>query len=89
MALQLAATAGAALALSIILKSMGIGAGANIGQLFRVVGGQMGLPGLGGSSFNPSTGNVDGGLNFTGRVSGQDLLLSTARSATNYQRGGG
>ena len=89
MALQLAATAGAALALSIILKSMGIGAGANIGQLFRVVGGQMGLPGLGGSSFNPSTGSVDGGLNFTGRVSGQDLLLSTVRSGTNYQSGGG
>jgi hypothetical protein len=89
MALQLAATAGAALALSIILKSMGIGAGVSLGNIFKVVGGQMGLPGLTGSTFNPLTGSVDGGLNFTGRVSGQDLLLSTVRSGTNYQRGGG
>jgi hypothetical protein len=89
MALQLAATAGAALALSIILKSMGIGAGVSLGNMFKVVGGQMGLPGLTGSTFNPLTGSVDGGLNFTGRVSGQDLLLSTVRSGTNYQRGGG
>ena len=89
MALQLAATAGAALALSVILKSMGIGAGVSLGNMFKVVGGQMGLPGLTGSTFNPLTGSVDGGLNFTGRVSGQDLLLSTVRSGTNYQRGGG
>jgi len=89
MALQLAATAGAALALSVILKSMGIGAGVGLGNIFKVVGGQMGLPGLTGSTFNPLTGSVDGGLNFTGRVSGQDLLLSTVRSGTNYQRGGG
>jgi hypothetical protein len=89
MALQLAATAGAALALSVILKSMGIGAGVSLGNIFKVVGGQMGLPGLTGSTFNPLTGSVDGGLNFTGRVSGQDLLLSTVRSGTNYQRGGG
>jgi hypothetical protein len=89
MALQLAATAGAALALSIILKSMGIGAGVSLGNMFKVVGGQMGLPGLTGSTFNPLTGSVDGGLNFSGRVSGQDLLLSTVRSGTNYQRGGG
>ncbi len=89
MALQLAATAGAALALSVILKSMGIGAGVSLGNIFKVVGGQMGLPGLTGSTFNPLTGSVDGGLNFTGRVSGQDLLLSTVRSGTNYRRGGG
>lgn len=89
MALQLAATAGAALALSVILKSMGIGAGVGLGNIFKVVGGQMGLPGLTGSTFNPLTGSVDGGLNFTGRVSGQDLLLSTVRSGTNYRRGGG
>ena len=88
MALQLAATAGAALALSIILKSLGIGGGAGIGQLFRVVGGQMGLPGLGGSSFNPNTGLVEN-LNFTGRVSGSDLLLNNTRNLTNYGRSGG
>jgi hypothetical protein len=86
--LQLAATAGAALALSIILKSLGIGGGAGIGQLFRVVGGQMGLPGLGGSSFNPNTGLVEN-LNFTGRVSGSDLLLNNTRNLTNYGRSGG
>jgi hypothetical protein len=88
MALQLAATAGAALALSIILKSLGIGGGAGIGQLFKVVGGQMGLPGLGGSSFNPNTGLVEN-LNFTGRVSGSDLLLNNTRNLTNYGRSGG
>ena len=88
MALQLAATAAAALALSVILKSMGIGGGAGIGQLFRVVGGQMGLPGLGGSSFNPNTGLVEN-LNFTGRVSGSDLLLNNTRNLTNYGRSGG
>jgi hypothetical protein len=88
MALQLAATAGAALALSVILKSIGIGGGAGIGQLFRVVGGQMGLPGLGGSAFNPNTGLVEN-LNFTGRVSGSDLLLNNTRNLTNYGRSGG
>jgi hypothetical protein len=88
MALQLAATAAAALALSVILKSIGIGGGAGIGQLFRVVGGQMGLPGLGGSSFNPNTGLVEN-LNFTGRVSGSDLLLNNTRNLTNYGRSGG
>jgi hypothetical protein len=88
MALQLAATAAAALALSIILKSIGIGGGAGIGQLFRVVGGQMGLPGLGGSAFNPNTGLVEN-LNFTGRVSGSDLLLNNTRNLTNYGRSGG
>lgn len=88
MALQLAATAAAALALSVILKSIGIGGGAGIGQLFRVVGGQMGLPGLGGSAFNPNTGLVEN-LNFTGRVSGSDLLLNNTRNLTNYGRSGG
>jgi hypothetical protein len=90
MALQLAATAGAALALSIILKSMGIGAGANIGQLFRVVGGQMGLPGLSGSSFNPLTGNVEGGL-FGGRTTlrGNDIFLANSRSGYDLGRIGG
>jgi len=88
MALQLAATAGAALALSIILKSLGIGGGAGIGQLFKVIGGQMGLPGLGGSSFNPNTGLVEN-INFTGRVSGSDLLLNNTRNLTNYGRSGG
>jgi hypothetical protein len=90
MALQLAATAGAALALSIILKSMGIGAGANIGQLFRVVGGQMGLPGLSGSSFNPMTGAVEGGL-FGGRTTlrGNDIFLSNSRSGYDLGRIGG
>jgi hypothetical protein len=89
MALQLAATAGAALALSVILKSMGIGAGVSLGNIFKVVGGQMGLPGLTGSTFNPLTGSVDGGLNFTGRVSGSDLLLNNTRNLTNYGRSGG
>jgi hypothetical protein len=88
MALQLAATAAAALALSVILKSIGIGGGAGIGQLFRVVGGQMGLPGLGGSAFDPNTGQVTN-LNFTGRVSGSDLLLNNTRNLTNYGRSGG
>lgn len=88
MALQLAATAAAALALSVILKSMGIGGGAGIGQLFRVVGGQMGLPGLGGSAFDPNTGQVTN-VNFTGRVSGSDLLLNNTRNLTNYGRSGG
>jgi predicted nuclease with TOPRIM domain len=90
MAIQLAATAGAALALSVILKSLGIGGGATIGQIFKVVGGQMGLPGLSGSSFNPLTGNVEGGL-FGGRTTlrGNDIFLANSRSGYDLGRIGG
>jgi len=90
MAMQLAATAAAALALSIILASMGVGKGASIGKLFKVVGGQMGLPGLGGSSFNPLTGNVEGGL-FGGRTTlrGNDIFLANSRSGYDLGRIGG
>ena len=90
MAIQLAATAGAALALSVILKSLGIGGGATIGQIFKVVGGQMGLPGLGGSSFNPLTANVEGGL-FGGRTTlrGNDIFLANSRSGYDLGRIGG
>ena len=90
MAMQLAATAAAALALSIILASMGVGKGASIGKLFKVVGGQMGLPGLSGSSFNPLTGNVEGGL-FGGRTTlrGNDIFLANSRSGYDLGRIGG
>jgi hypothetical protein len=85
---RLLVTAAAAFALSLALKSIGIGGGISLGNMFKVVGGQMGLPGLGGSAFNPNTGLVEN-LNFTGRVSGSDLLLNNTRNLTNYGRSGG
>jgi hypothetical protein len=87
MAIRLAATAAAAFALSIALKSMGIGSGASLGNIFKVVGGQMGIPGLGGSSFNPTTGAVEGGL-FGGRTTlrGNDIYLANSRSGYDLGR---
>lgn len=87
MAMRLAATAAAAFALSIALKSMGIGSGVSIGNMFKVVGGQMGIPGLGGSSFNPTTGAVEGGL-FGGRTTlrGNDIYLANSRSGYDLGR---
>ena len=87
MAMRLAATAAAAFALSIALKSMGIGNGASLGNIFKVVGGQMGIPGLGGSSFNPTTGVVEGGL-FGGRTTlrGNDIYLANSRSGYDLGR---
>jgi len=87
MAMRLAATAAAAFALSIALKSMGIGNGASLGNIFKVVGGQMGIPGLGGSSFNPTTGAVEGGL-FGGRTTlrGNDIYLANSRSGYDLGR---
>lgn len=87
MAMRLAATAAAAFALSIALKSMGIGSGVSLGNMFKVVGGQMGIPGLGGSSFNPTTGAVEGGL-FGGRTTlrGNDIYLANSRSGYDLGR---
>jgi hypothetical protein len=87
MAMRLAATAAAAFALSIALKSMGIGSGVSIGNMFKVVGGQMGIPGLGGSSFNPTTGAVENGL-FGGRTTlrGNDIYLANSRSGYDLGR---
>ena len=87
MAMRLAATAAAAFALSIALKSMGIGSGVSLGNMFKVVGGQMGIPGLGGSSFNPTTGAVENGL-FGGRTTlrGNDIYLANSRSGYDLGR---
>jgi hypothetical protein len=64
---RLLAAAAAALALAVALQATGLGGGAKVGQLFQVIGGQMGIPGLGGSTFNPVTGMVENGL-FGGRT---------------------
>ncbi len=87
MAMRLAATAAAAFALSIALKSMGIGSGISLGNMFKVVGGQMGLPGLGGMSFNPTTGQATNGL-FGGRTTlrGNDIYLANSRSGYDLGR---
>lgn len=84
---RLLVTAAAAFALSLALKSIGIGGGISLGNMFKVVGGQMGLPGLGGTSFNPTTGEVTGGL-FGGRTTlrGNDIYLANSRSGYDLGR---
>jgi hypothetical protein len=84
---RLLVTAAAAFALSLALKSIGIGGGISLGNMFKVVGGQMGLPGLGGMTFNPTTGQATNAL-FGGRTTlrGNDIYLANSRSGYDLGR---
>ena len=85
---KLIATAIAAAAVAAALMALGIApAGASFGQVFKVVGGQMGLPGLGGLSFG-ATGSspLDGGRSV---LRGNDIFMSNTRTGQSLGRIGG
>jgi hypothetical protein len=85
---KLIATAIAAAAVAAALMALGIApAGASFGQVFKVVGGQMGIPGLGGLSFG-STGAapLDGGRSV---LRGNDIFMSNSRTGQSLGRIGG
>ena len=85
---KLIATAIAAAAVAAALMALGIApAGASFGQVFKVVGGQMGLPGLGGLSFG-STGAapLGGGRSV---LRGNDIFMSNTRTGQSLGRIGG
>ena len=87
---KLIATAIAAAAVAVALMALGVvPSGAAFGQVFKVVGGQMGLPGLGGGGslgdLAPSP-TIGGGRSV---LRGNDIFMSNTRTGQSLGRIGG